>query len=53
MSGRDVKTKSRDCAIASPYNLSFSENPGTLISSLQLNGENYAEWAHHYKKTWG
>ncbi|CAL9235088.1 unnamed protein product, partial [Arabidopsis halleri] len=29
----------------SPYALFASDNPGALISSVQLNGENYNEWA--------
>ena len=38
--GTALVTKSR-----SPYELSSSDNPGVAISSVQLTGENYAEWA--------
>ncbi|CAA7049973.1 unnamed protein product [Microthlaspi erraticum] len=31
--------------VYSPYELAPSENPGTAISPVLLNGENYAEWA--------
>ncbi|CAA7039178.1 unnamed protein product [Microthlaspi erraticum] len=29
----------------SPYTLAASDNPGALITSVQLNGENYNEWS--------
>ncbi|KAL1196035.1 hypothetical protein V5N11_030099 [Cardamine amara subsp. amara] len=28
-----------------PYSLYSSDNPGAMISAVQLTGENYAEWA--------
>lgn len=31
--------------LSSPYELSSSNNPGVAISPVQLNSENYAEWA--------
>ncbi|CAA7057770.1 unnamed protein product [Microthlaspi erraticum] len=31
--------------VISPYTLSASDKPGALITSVQLNGENYNEWA--------
>jgi len=31
--------------IHSPYDLHASDNPGSIITQLQLRGENYDEWA--------
>lgn len=31
--------------IISPYYLSANDNPGTIITQVQLKGENYDEWA--------
>ena len=48
MSGSDEKaivTKVHDSSENTPYGLSSSDNPGSMISSVQLTGENYGEWA--------
>ena len=29
----------------SPYDITSSDNPGNLITQVQLKGENYDEWA--------
>lgn len=34
-----------DSPTATPYTISSSDNPGSMISSVQLTGENYQEWA--------
>lgn len=34
-----------EVAIVSPYTLPNSNNPGALITSVLLNGENYNEWS--------
>lgn len=31
--------------VASPYHLNHSDNPGALITSVLLTGENYSEWS--------
>lgn len=33
-----------DPTVVTPYSLFFGDNPGSMISSVQLTGENYAEW---------
>lgn len=38
-------TVSSETASVSPYYLHPSDNPGSMICGVQLNGENYAEWA--------
>ncbi|KAK4428671.1 hypothetical protein Salat_1166900 [Sesamum alatum] len=49
MSANDDKKKGtisgNDSTIASPYTLHPSDNPGMIISPVQLRGENYDEWA--------
>ncbi|KAK4417314.1 hypothetical protein Salat_2557000 [Sesamum alatum] len=49
MSANDDKkkgtTSGNDSTIASPYTLHPSDNPGMIISPVQLRGENYDEWA--------
>jgi hypothetical protein len=37
-SGSDKKT-------FSPYSLNSNDNPGNIITQVQLKGENYEEWA--------
>jgi len=34
-----------DATKVTPYSLFSGDNPGSMISSVQLTGENYAEWA--------
>ncbi|XP_019086715.1 PREDICTED: uncharacterized protein LOC109127039 [Camelina sativa] len=36
---------SKEIAVSSPYYLHPSDNPRSVISGVQLNGENYSEWA--------
>lgn len=36
---------SGDKRLSSPYSIFSSDNPGALITSVQLKGENYNEWA--------
>ena len=31
--------------VASPYDLNSNDNPGNVITQVQLRGENYEEWA--------
>ncbi|XP_019101779.1 PREDICTED: uncharacterized protein LOC109133252 [Camelina sativa] len=48
MSSEDKKAiiaKGSDSTEVSPYTLTSGDNPGSMISSVQLTGENYAEWA--------
>lgn len=33
----------------SPYDLNSNDNPGNLITQVQLRGENYEEWARAIK----
>jgi len=33
----------------SPYDLNASDNPGNIITQVQLRGENYDEWARAVK----
>lgn len=41
----------RESSMISPYYLSPSDNPGTLITHVFLNGEHYAEWPCAKRKT--
>nr|AAD19784.1 putative retroelement pol polyprotein [Arabidopsis thaliana] len=34
-----------DSLMVSPYTLASSDNPGAVISSVELNGDNYNQWA--------
>lgn len=45
MADLTVVTKKDEAVSSSPYVLYASDNPGTKISSVQLNGENYNEWS--------
>ncbi|KAL1217695.1 Retrovirus-related Pol polyprotein from transposon RE1 [Cardamine amara subsp. amara] len=47
MSGEDLKlvTKTMEAREITPYSLFSSDNPGSMISAVQLTGDNYAEWA--------
>lgn len=38
-------SKSEGMTVVSPYSLFSSDNPGALITSVQLKGDNYNEWA--------
>ncbi|KAG7604303.1 F-box associated domain type 3 [Arabidopsis thaliana x Arabidopsis arenosa] len=40
-----VQPPSASSVVQSPYTLSNSDNPGTLIASVVLNGDNYNEWS--------
>nr|BAB08885.1 retroelement pol polyprotein-like [Arabidopsis thaliana] len=40
-----VQPPSASSVVQSPYTLSNSDNPGTLITSVVLNGDNYNEWS--------
>ena len=42
---KQVVTKQSNTVITSPYTLFSSDNPGALITSVQLKGDNYNEWA--------
>ena len=42
---RSIVAKGTESATVTPYTLSSSDNPGSMISSVMLTGENYAEWA--------
>ncbi|KAG7551787.1 Reverse transcriptase RNA-dependent DNA polymerase [Arabidopsis thaliana x Arabidopsis arenosa] len=42
---RTVVAKVVDSTTITPYSLFSGDNPGSMISSVQLTGENYAEWA--------
>lgn len=44
-SGSEVATTNQAAVVVSPYLLSSNDNPGTSISSVTLNGENYNEWS--------
>lgn len=46
--GSGVKIEGAENTMASPYFLSSSDNPGTSISTVTLNGENYTEWAQDF-----
>ena len=37
--------KPGEALVVSPYSLFSSDNPGALITSVQLTGDNYNEWA--------
>lgn len=37
--------------MVSPYYLHPSDNPGSLISPVQLKGENYKEWARSMRNS--
>lgn len=43
----------------SPYDLNANDNPGNVITQVQLRGENYEEWAQairislHARRKWG
>lgn len=39
------REKQRETMVISPYSLFSSDNPGALITSVQLKGDNYNEWA--------
>lgn len=39
-----IVTKSGEIVPVSPYSLFSSDNPGALITSVQLKGDNYNEW---------
>lgn len=43
--GKQVVAKQLDVMKISPYSLFSSDNPGALITSVQLKGDNYNEWA--------
>ncbi|XP_010487860.1 PREDICTED: uncharacterized protein LOC104765791 [Camelina sativa] len=40
-----VAAKASDSTGVTPYTLFSSDNPGSMISSVMLSGENYSEWA--------
>lgn len=40
-----VATKQNETMGLSPYSLFSSDYPGALITSVQLKGDNYNEWA--------
>jgi hypothetical protein len=42
MEGKSVK----ETEMASPYDLNSNDNPGSIITQVQLHGENYDEWAN-------
>lgn len=42
---KQVVTKQSNTVITSPYTLFSSDNPGALITSVQLKGDNYNERA--------
>ena len=42
---KDLVVKQGEKMEASPYSLFSSDNPGALITSVQLKGDNYNEWA--------
>ena len=35
-----------DRKMLTPYALTSNDNPGNIITQVQLKGENYDEWAH-------
>lgn len=35
----------------SPYDITSNDNPGSLITQVQLKGENYDEWARSLRTT--
>lgn len=45
MSSKELVTKASDNMVVSPYSLFSSDNPGAMITSVQLKGENYNEWS--------
>lgn len=42
---KQVMVKQGGTLVTSPYALFSSDNPGALITSVQLKGDNYNEWA--------
>ncbi|XP_056860009.1 uncharacterized protein LOC130508491 [Raphanus sativus] len=42
---KQVVAKSSEVSLVSPYTLFSSDNPGALITLMQLKGDNYNEWA--------
>ena len=50
MAGVDEKTEPKGMKkTPSPYDLNASDNPGNVITQVQLRGENYDEWARAVK----
>lgn len=47
--GDGCGTKATDNHMLSPFYLHPSDGPGNLITSVQLRGENYEEWAKHVR----
>lgn len=46
---RNAETKIAGKKTPSPYDLSSHDNPGSVITQVQLRGENYDEWAKAMK----
>lgn len=42
-SSKEMVLKSGETMVVSPYSLFSSDNPGAMITSVQLKGENYNE----------
>lgn len=42
---KQVVAKPNNTVVMSPYSLFSSDNPGAMITSVQLKGDNYNEWA--------
>lgn len=42
---KQVVAKPSNTVVMSPYSLFSSDNPGAMITSVQLKGDNYNEWA--------
>lgn len=42
---KELVPKSGDTMVVSPYSLFSSDNPGAMITSVHLKGENYNEWS--------
>ncbi|XP_010490450.1 PREDICTED: uncharacterized protein LOC104768224 [Camelina sativa] len=42
---KGIVSKASDSTIVMPYTLSSADNPGSMISSVMLTGDNYSEWA--------
>ena len=47
---KQVAVKQSAAKVISPYSLFSSDNPGALITSVQLKGDNYNKWAMEMEK---
>jgi hypothetical protein len=46
MEGKSVKETEMIKKTPSPYDLNSNDNPRSIITQVQLHGENYDEWAN-------